>query len=130
MEMNIRPVTSEDIHCKYPGQHEPQKIVIEINPSNGTLRAFYDPEIGGAVPMDVYHFHRIWQWCDGGLSCRAVRAILRDVAPLADRVCDGHTVEWDGNNMSGRLTPDAESALDQLSAVIEMRAYEACHGSH
>lgn len=33
---------------------------------------------------------------------------------LLARVCDGHSVEWDGNNHVGQLDDDAKAALEEL----------------
>lgn len=33
-------------------------------------------------------------------------------------ICDGHTVEWDGNSRVGRLTAAAEAALERLAAWL------------
>lgn len=33
---------------------------------------------------------------------------------LLGRICDGHTVSWDGSNQRGRLTADAEAAIELL----------------
>lgn len=47
----------------------------------------------------------------------ALRADLRPGGALYEavlRVVVGHTVEWDGQNMVGRLTPDAADADDEI----------------
>jgi hypothetical protein len=38
---------------------------------------------------------------------------------LLDAICDGHSIEWDGNNMVGVLTDDASAALDELTGLID-----------
>lgn len=38
---------------------------------------------------------------------------------LMERVCAGHDREWDGHNMVGTLTDDAESAWDALIAELD-----------
>lgn len=41
-----------------------------------------------------------------------------DGQQLLAAVCDGYTEEWDGNNNVGRLTEDAQSALDSLGSYL------------
>lgn len=38
---------------------------------------------------------------------------------LLCRICDGHTTEWNGNNIVGQLNNDAENALADLFGAIE-----------
>jgi len=33
-------------------------------------------------------------------------------------VCDGHSIDWDGNNMVGNLTPAAEEAWEELGQAL------------
>ena len=43
------------------------------------------------------------------------------------RVCDGHEIEWDGNNHVGRLSEDAAAAWDALCAAVDGLAREASY---
>lgn len=38
---------------------------------------------------------------------------------LLARVCGGHSIEWDGNNMVGCTTQDANNAIDELLEAIK-----------
>lgn len=37
---------------------------------------------------------------------------------LLDRICDGHDIDWDGNNMVGSLDEDAQIAVQELLEAI------------
>ena len=43
---------------------------------------------------------------------------------LLATVCDGHTVSWDGNNHIGRLSDEAEEALNAILAQLRGISYE------
>lgn len=49
----------------------------------------------------------------------AIADLAGRLAPLAARVRAGHTVDWDGSNMVGTLTPDAQDAADQISWIMD-----------
>ncbi len=72
--------------------------------------------------MAVWHGIRLR--C-GSLPPSIVGAALADFLADPDlvnrvaRVCDGHSTEWDGSNMVGRLTDDASDALRDIERMIE-----------
>lgn len=54
------------------------------------------------------------------LDVERLRADLRDggeLSRLIDRIIEGHTAEWDGNNVVGVLTEDARNAIDLLQQL-------------
>lgn len=38
---------------------------------------------------------------------------------LLARICDGHSIEWDGSNMVGQMSDAGQAAVDELLAGIE-----------
>jgi hypothetical protein len=49
---------------------------------------------------------------------------------LVERICEGHSIEWNGSNAVGRLTDDAKNAMDELSQYLneidgELTVWEA-----
>lgn len=44
-----------------------------------------------------------------------------DTQRLLDTICDGHSIEWNGHNNVGRLTDDAQLALDTLEQDLADR---------
>lgn len=74
------------------------------------------------VPFHVWH-RRTLRYTGEACSCGVVsEASLNELAsklsPLLDRVSAGHTVEWDGNNMKGQLTDDAQEASDEVDRIV------------
>ena len=51
-----------------------------------------------------------------------VNAIRREDG-LRVRRHDGHTIDWDGNNMVGRLDDDAQEASEEFERLIETSLY-------
>jgi len=129
-EITVEIIFDDDVddalplYRKYPGQSEAQKAYVEINCKNETLDAAYDAEIGNAVTMDEHHGHVLSFECRNSLSGDEVMQLLESILPMAQRVIDGYTSELDsrGDNMVGRFTDDADSAIDEITAAIAFDA--------
>lgn len=81
----------------------------------------YSP--GQAVDFDVWHGRHLTvevHTCGGPVDGPDLVDWLRgdDGQTLLSRICDGHSIEWDGNNHVGRLTDDARGALDELEREL------------
>lgn len=48
----------------------------------------------------------------------AIANLVEAIKPLLERVAAGHTVEWDGSNMVGRLSDDALEASEEIDQAI------------
>ncbi|MBT9151341.1 MAG: hypothetical protein DDT40_01534 [candidate division WS2 bacterium] len=118
------------LYYRYPMQLAYQPAYIELNPSERSLGADYNVEVGNAVPSAVWHNCIYRLPIPATLRGSAVAALLRDpeVLHLAEVVCEGHSVEWDGNNQRGYLTEDGLEALEALEyELAEDRFSEADH---
>ncbi len=116
------PIDELPLYCHYDGQHQPQSAFVELD-ADGDVRATYNAEIGGGVRADVWHgLTRRWT-ITGNVAKHtsrvAVCKLLDSLAPLLERVCQGHSVEWNGNNNVGRLDDDALEASNQIARVCE-----------
>lgn len=109
------------LYRHYSGQTNPQPAWLYIMPEDERVEACYNPEIGNAVPMYVWHRRHITLPLPNTLKGDAIADWLESepVQALLTRICDGHDVEWDGNNHVGTLTDDAEAALEALQRDIE-----------
>ena len=66
-------------------------------------------------------------WCNRILCCEinchphedTVRDFLQKNLEGIDKICDGHSIEWDGNNHVGRLTDEAQEYWDMLCNYFE-----------
>ena len=107
------------LYCRYQGQTSAQGAWVQMD-EDGTITASYNAEIGGSVTFDVFH-NRTLTW---GVAARVRGDALADLLESAEmralfeRVYDGHSVEWDGNNNVGRLDADAREASDEIEAAL------------
>ena len=106
------------LYRRYPDQSEAQPAHIYID-ADGEVAADIDGEIGGAVPMAVWHRRVLRVSCPPDVNGRALRDYLEGIGrPLLERVHAGHTVHWDGSNYVGHLDDDARDALDRLEREL------------
>jgi hypothetical protein len=117
--VNITPVAdTADLFCLYPGQQEPQSTYIALDIRDGALWASYSGEIGNAIPMNVYHGLVRRYYLPYPMLADVANELMADIMPLAQRVLDGASVEWDGSNRVGRLTLNAADAEAEIEAII------------
>lgn len=117
--VQVIKATKEAITKHWPGQFSAQPVYLEINPKHNTLRAGYVPFPGGAVPMDVHNSILIRCYVDPEFtSVRKINELMRDVAPLADRIIKGHWADFNGMNYVGDLDEDAREAHNQMVLMV------------
>lgn len=107
------------LYERYQGQSEPQPAGIYLTES-GIVVADYSGLIGGAIPFDEYHNRTLSWGITPYLSGDKIADTVLDpkIVNLLQKVYDGHTVEWDGNNNVGRLDQTAQSAYDELESIF------------
>ena len=110
---------------QYAGQTKPQRAYIALDLRDGTMTAGYNPEIGNAIPMDVWQ-GLIRRWYMPPFAAETANRIMQDMAELAQRVLDGAEILWDGNgsNMIGRLTDDAQAAVKEIGQELDLSAVD------
>jgi hypothetical protein len=107
------------LYCQYKGQIGAQGTFLFLDLEDGQFTADYEAEIGGAWPANVYHGRAIRFPFPIVPTAAAANDILNEAAPIAQRILDGAEIEWDGNNMVGRLNEDADQAAEELNALAE-----------
>jgi hypothetical protein len=135
IKITIRPVEGTTaLHHRYPRETKAQRCHVELDCRTGDLTACYDPETGGAYPFAVHHGH-VLRWRVPCLRADAANALLVDLEVLAQRIVDGYSSRWDGNNNVGSLNDDAHEAreaieqeVDRLDACSDdvVKVWEAC----
>ena len=102
---------------RYQGQQMPQPIFLELFPKGRAVKVDYNAEIGNAVPMETWNglFRR---YTIPLMSRRNAVRLARTLRPLFERVCDGWTWEWDGNNHVGKINADAQDAEADIERHI------------
>lgn len=118
MSVRIIETASEDVlYRRYDSQTNPQGCYIELDLNEGTLLADYDSEVGNAVPFTVFHgFER--RYPIPALTGTAADDLMRQIAPLADRILADWEKVWDGNNHVAVLGDDAKAAEEEIFSEI------------
>lgn len=117
--VTIIPVEQPDaLYCHYPRQFERQDCHIALDLETGRMSADYNPEIGTAIPMSVFHNRTLW-WDIPCLTADAANSLMEELRPLAQRILDGSEIEWDGNNNVGHLDADAQAASDEIAEMCK-----------
>ena len=112
--VTVQPVRGTELYCQIRGSWSPQPCHVWLDLQSGVLGADYTSESG--TPMDVW-YGRALRWRIPALLGSAATDLLAEVAPLAQRVLDGASIMWDGNNHRGRLTEDAQAASDEIEGL-------------
>ena len=130
--LSILPVRhNADLLDIYPNQTEPQACYIALDLCTGRMSAQTNPEIGNAVPMDVWHGLVRRYHLPGPPVAAVANALMEDMADHARTVLDHAEVVWDGSNNVVRTHErncDDEWQCDCPIAVAE-RAIEAVTSS-
>ncbi len=111
--------TPTELFEQYPDELTPQPVYIELDLRAGRMFAEYQGEIGGGVPMGVYHGLRR-RYDIPILTAEAANRLLHKLAPLADRVLADWHEHWDGSNhvpVLGEDASDAEEDIGDLAAL-------------
>ncbi|MFE1358873.1 helix-turn-helix domain-containing protein [Streptomyces harbinensis] len=119
-EVTIRPCgTDTELHRHYSREHKAQPTYIELDLEDGVMLADYDSEVGGGSPEAVHH-GRVRRYRIPVLTAAAANSLMEELKPLAQRVLDGATIEWDGSNKVGRLNDDAAQAEAEISDRLDI----------
>lgn len=106
------------LYQQYPGQFDPEPAYLLLD-EDGVVEVDWLPR--GQTPMDMYHRRRLSWSLPSAIRADRLLALLADetLRGLLDVVRAGHTVEWDGSNHRGCLTPEAEEAEEQIERLLE-----------
>ena len=108
------------LYFRYPREINPQPAYVELD-EDGAVTADSTGEIGGAIPFSVFHGRTRRYGVASAVKGDALADYLEgdEAHALFQRIHDGHSVEWDGNNNVGRLTGDAAEAEAELQTALE-----------
>lgn len=116
----------DTLHCHYQGELQAQSVYVALDLETGALYANYDSVIGNGVPGEV-HDGRVRRYTLGAgpygrepviPTPEGANRLLEQIKPLAQRVLDGASIEWNGNNMVGVLTADAQQAEEEIADLV------------
>lgn len=116
--VTIEKLTELDaLYCRLNGQEGVQDAYIQLDLETGIMSANYNGEIGNSIPFSVFH-GRVRRWTIPVLTADAANQVMQDWAPTAQRILDGSTIEWDGNNHVAVLYADAHDADEMLGGAM------------
>jgi hypothetical protein len=127
-KLDIREYKDEKlpVYCKYNGQFQAQPAYISLD-VDGEVRARYNGNIGSGTTVRHWHGLEIHWSIPANMTGEQIDMFIEEIKPLLEKVYDGHTEVWDGNNYVGKLTEEAEDAkheidylCHQLSGDIEI----------
>lgn len=114
------------LHCQYEGQYNLQPAYVGLS-EDGKVTADYSGEIGNSKPMSVWLGRDLEMSVDPRVSGRDLHEyLLAEGRPLLARIHAGHEVGWDGNNMRGQLSEDAQDAQKELEEGLRVLGENRC----
>ncbi len=116
MTSTVRIIDCKDateLYRHYDGQSEAQSCYIELDLREQTLLASYNAEIGNAIPFSV-HYGLERRYSIPVLTADAANRVMKELAPLADRILADWEEHWDGNNTVARIGEDADAAEETI----------------
>jgi len=129
MKININDIDIKDqaaLYCLYDGQFNAQPVYIALDLRDGALSIDYDGNVGGGTTPEIhYGVVRTYPVNGGVPTASAANALLRDVAPLAQRVLDGAgvSVDYRNGNRVGALDDNAHAAEVKIVEAINTATY-------
>ena len=108
------------MYGKYESEINPQPAYVQLD-EDGEVSAGWSGEIGNGVPMTVWHQQTLRFEANPYVSGDALADYLESEAGMAllTRIHEGHEVDWDGSNHVGRLSDDAQAAVETLERDLE-----------
>ena len=131
MKVSISELDTADeaaLYCLYEGQFNSQPVYIALDLSDGGLSIDYDGNVGGGTTPEIHYGVVRTYAINGGVpTATAANALLRDVAPLAQRVLDNACagIDYRNGNRVGALDHAAHVAEGEIVAMIDGAYYPA-----
>src|SRR5690606_18571715 len=116
--VSIRPVESPTaLYCRYAGSHRPQSAYVALDLTTGALYADYWGTNG--TPMGVW-LGQVRTWSIPPLVADEANELLAHIAPLAQRILDGATIETGSRTGApvGVLNDNAAAAEEEIRVLI------------
>lgn len=114
------------LYCQYEGQSNLQPAYVGLD-EDGKVTADYSGWVGNGGPASVWLGRDLEMSVDPRISGQALHDyLLGEGRPLLARVHAGHEVNWDGNNMRGTLSEDANDASKELEEGLRFLGEHRC----
>jgi len=117
--VSIRPVSEPTaLYCRHKNNYEPQPVYISLDLADGELYADYRATDG--TPGRVW-LGQVRVWEIPPLVADEANELLAHIAPLAQRILDGSSIEVDSRTGDpvGVLDDDAMAAEEEIREIIQ-----------
>jgi hypothetical protein len=116
--MNIEYTGTEtELYSHRRGEIEAQDCYVWIECEERRMGAEANESSG--VPEDVWHGHTQRFGLPGPVRGSVVDELLDRIESLAERICDGYTRTYDGNNYVAKFDDDAREALKEVESECD-----------
>ncbi|MCX5078760.1 hypothetical protein OHA84_37970 (plasmid) [Streptomyces sp. NBC_00513] len=122
-ELDIRHVGATELHQHFDREFTAQGCYVELGLKDGVLLADYHAEVGSPMTPFSVHYGFDRRWAIPALTGEAANALLRDIAPLAQRMLDDWETDLDDRqaNVVAVLGDDAAAAEREIADLIGER---------
>lgn len=104
---------------RYPGQCQAQPAYLQISES-GDIYCDWSGELGNAIPFRVYNNIDIRFRISNRLDQYQIDDLIAQVTPLAKKLLENTSIEWDGNNNRRKFrSHDALSTLQKIQDICD-----------
>lgn len=110
-----------ELYHRYPREFAPQPVAICLDLETGRLYASW--RAGNGWSEAEWH-GRTLAWSIPPLTADAANGLLEEIAPLAQRIIDGASIDWDGHNHVGVLGDDAQAARDEIERLTDIDEHD------
>lgn len=119
-EVRIQQAESRgEIYCRYRDQINAQPVHVQLDIRDGVMWASYNPEIGNAMPMDVWHGLIRRYMLYSFPTVNGVNEFMEHIKPYAQRVLDDSREAWNDHDWIGKLGNDAKRAEEGILSACE-----------
>lgn len=134
---NNSPTRKSDLFLHYPQTIFPTPCGIQLDCENGELSYFVAGE--RTSPQRIFN-HIVLRWDISKVAERTtvkdVKRLMEEIAPLAEKVCEGFDTRWNGKNFVGVFDKKAKKAKEEIDLltyrfcdyVEDCHAVRACFG--
>ena len=114
------PTGKTPVYAQFDGKYQPQPAYLRID-EDGSVYAEYTSEIGGGVPVSVWHNRDLRVSLRPNVMGNKLYALMQsdEFKALVSRYYAGFSTEWDGGNWVGTVTDDANDAAEQIERLAD-----------
>ena len=115
LEVTIE-LCSKPLYEHYKGQTAQQPVFLHLNCETGSLSCYCSDNISPGCPINIYNRTAV-RWRIPPLQPDTTNELMTKVKDSAQDILNGYAPGWNGNNIVGTFTEEAERAKEWIEAV-------------